>query len=261
MTGRLAVAGTIMAYREEGRGPLLLFVHGFPLDHTLWLDQVAALATRWRCVAVDLRGFGDSGAVSGGPLTMELMADDLAALVAGLGEERADVVGLSMGGYVALALWERHPTLIRSLTLADTRAEADSPDGRRRREEMARSVVERGTGWLAGEMIEALLAPGASLEARARLRSMVEGTRYETVVAALYGMRDRADRRDLLGTIEVPTLVVVGSEDRLMPPAASRELAGAIPGARLVEISGAGHLPPIERPAGLAGALEAFLDQ
>lgn len=232
----------------SGSGPLALLVHGFPLDSELWLDQLAGLADLRHVVAPDLRGFGRSAPTTLPVLAMEQHADDLVALLDALGEEQADVAALSMGGYVALAMWERHPERVRSLALLDTRASADPPQGRAGRDTMIQQVLEAGREWLAGRSRETLLPPDADPSVIARLRSMVEGTRYETIVAALRGMRDRPDRRELLGTITVPTLVVVGSEDVLTPPSDAEELAAAIPGARLAVIEGAGHLAPIERP-------------
>jgi pimeloyl-ACP methyl ester carboxylesterase len=122
----LRVEDVLLHYRERGAGPLALLVHGYPLDSTLWLDQLEDLADLRRCVAPDLRGFGLSGPTRLPALTMERHADDLAGLVRALGADAADVVGLSMGGYVALALVERHPQLVRSLALVDTRAAPDS---------------------------------------------------------------------------------------------------------------------------------------
>jgi 3-oxoadipate enol-lactonase len=259
MIGRLEVNGAELAYREEGEGSLAIFVHGFPFDHTMWLDQIVALAGQRRCVAVDLRGFGASGAITEEVLSMEALAADLAALIAGLGHDQADVVALSLGGYVALALWQLYPEVVHSLALLDTRPEADTREGKQRRDEMARHTLERGRGWLADTLTEAILAPGASLSARARLRSMAEGIRYETIVAALAGMRERPDRRFLLHSISVPSLVVVGEQDRLTPPESARAMSEEIPGSHLVVIPEAGHLTPVERPEDVNEALAAFL--
>jgi 3-oxoadipate enol-lactonase len=249
------VNGTMLYYREAGEGRLALFLHGFPLDHTLWLDQLAGLAHVRRCVAPDLRGFGRSDPVVEPTLSMEMLADDMAELIEALGADQADVVGLSMGGYVALALWELRPALVRTLTLADTRAAADGPDARLKRNRTIDQVLDQGRGALAVDVIHSLLAPGPSAPVQARVRSMVEGTRYETIVAALQGMRDRPDRTHLLPTISVPSLVIGGEQDPSTPPAQMRALAQAIPGARTVIVPGAGHLSPLERPAEVNEAL------
>lgn len=242
------VEGTRLHYRESGSGPLALFIHGFPHDHTMWLDQLQALGARRRCVAPDLRGFGQSDPITVTTLPMERHADDLAAFIAALGAEQADVCGLSMGGYVALALWERHRELVRSLALVDTRAEADDPEGKQRRDEAIEHALSEGRRSMADQMLGQLLADGADLPPRARLRSMAEGMRYETIVAAQRGMRERPDRTELLATIDVPTLVVVGEEDTVTPPEATKAMAEAITGARFVTVSGAGHMSPIEQP-------------
>lgn len=245
-------------YREAGQGSLAIFIHGYPLDHRVWLGQIAGLAATRRCVALDLRGHGRSDPVPRDSLPMELLAADVAAVVTALGDDAADVVGLSMGGYVALALWEAHPEVVRSLTLVDTRAGADGPEARQARDAAAARIVERGRSALADELLPNLLATGASAGARARLRTMVEETPYETALAVLAGMRDRKDRSALLGGITVPTLVVAGAEDRLIPADQAVSLAAAVPGARLEVVSGAGHLPPLEAPETFNRVLKGF---
>ena len=233
----------MLYYREAGEGRLALFIHGFPLDHSLWLDHLAGLAHVRRCVAVDLRGFGRSDPVMEPSLSMEVLADDVAELVGALGADQADVVGLSMGGYVALALWSC-ARVVRTLTLADTRAAADSPEGREKREQGVGTAARAGARGDGGRAVQSLLAPGTSAQVRARLRSMVEGTRYETMVAALQGMRDRADRAHLLPTIDVPALVIGGEEDASCPPPRCGRWPRPSPGRAPVIVPAAGHLTP-----------------
>ncbi|MDP8960747.1 MAG: alpha/beta hydrolase [Actinomycetota bacterium] len=253
------VEGTRLHYRESGSGPLAMFIHGFPHDHTMWLDQLQALGGRRRCVAPDLRGFGLSDPTTT-TLPMERHADDLAAFIGALEGEQADVVAISMGGYVALALWERHRELVRSLALVDTRAEADDAEGKQQREEAIERALSEGRQSLADQMLGQLLADGADPAPRARLRSMVEGTRYETIVAGQRGMRDRPDRTDLLTTIDVPTLIAVGEEDTITPPEAMKAMADAVAGARFVTVGGAGHMSPLEQPSVVNEILAGFWD-
>ncbi len=189
---------------------------------------------------------------------MDWMAEVVAGLIGELGEAPADVVGLSMGGYVAFALWERHPQLVSTLVLSNTRATADSDEGRAGREAQAVAVVSEGRGPLATKLVDALLSPAADLTAKARLRTMVESTPVETIVASLRGMAERPDRTELLGSITVPTLVVAGEEDGLIPPLDMHELAAAISGSEFVIVPGAGHLPPIERPEAFTEILLGF---
>ncbi len=189
---------------------------------------------------------------------MDALADGVAAF---LGEEPADVVALSMGGYLALALWERHPQVVRSLVFMDTKAEADTDEGRAGRQAMAESVVANGAASLVEPMTDALLAPDAGLWAKARLRTMIEDTPVETIVAALNGMAARPDRTPLLASIDVPSLVVVGDQDRLIPVTQAEAMAEALPGGSLVVVEDAGHLPPIEQPAAVNGVLARFLER
>lgn len=249
------VNGNMLFYREAGEGPLAVFVHGFPLDHSLWLDQLKGLAHVRRCVALDLRGFGKSDPTVDGSLSMEMLADDVIGLIEALGGESADVVGGSMGGYVALAMWELRPAIVRSLALVDTRAAADTAEGRLARDAMIDRLLDGGRSALADELRGALLGSAPSRHAQARLRSMIEGTRYETLVAAITGMRDRKDRSVLLPTIAVPSLVIHGEEDRLISPEVAKAMAQEIPGARTTIVPKAGHLPSIENSDGVNEAL------
>lgn len=256
--------GVRLAYYQRGRGrdPVLLLVHGFPLDHRLWQAQLSGLASQAWVIAPDLRGFGRSE-LGTAPLAMEQHADDMAALLDRLGVARAVVAGLSMGGYIAFAFWRRHPDRVRSLVLADTRAEPDSVVARAGRDAAAQRVQEVGAATFAEEMLPKLLAP-ANLSApriAAAARAMMAAQSVPGIVAALAGLRDREDNRPTLPTISVPTLVLVGEEDTLTPPSDAAAMAGAIPGARLVTIPKAGHLSPLENPRAVNAALREFLRQ
>jgi pimeloyl-ACP methyl ester carboxylesterase len=241
--------------RQAGSGPVALFVHGFPLDSSMWIDQLSALAEVRRCIAVDLRGFGRSSSVNGSPLHMEALADDLGGVLDLVSVETADIVGLSMGGYVALAFAEIYPQRMRSLALIDTKSGADSPEGKAGRDAMAEKLVAEGRTAIAELMQAGLLGPDATIAAQARLRSMVEGCPYETIVGALGGMRDRADRTAVLASIDVPTAVIVGEQDEVTPPAEAEAMAAAIGDATLTIIPKSGHMSPIEQPAAVNDAL------
>ncbi len=254
------VNGNMLFYREVGDGPLALFVHGFPLDHTLWLDQLKGLAHVRRCVAVDLRGFGKSDPTVDPSLTMEMLADDVAGVIQALGADRADLVSLSMGGYVALALYELRPSLVRSLTLIGTRASADSPEATRARDALADRLLDQGRNAVASELVTGMLGRSPSRRAQARLRSMIEGTRYETLIAALQGMKERQDRTSLLSRIDVPTLVVGGEDDTIVSVDEIRGIVQQVPGARIAIVPDAGHLAPIEQPDQVNQALIELLE-
>ena len=252
---------TRLHIRQRGVGPVALFIHGFPLDSTMWVDQLAELSAQRRCIAPDLRGFGRSSPVTGEPLTMERHADDLASVLDLVSEEQADIIGLSMGGYVALAFAELYPNRVRSLALIDTRAGADSAEGKAGRDAMAQRLVAEGRDAIAAGMQTALLAPDASIAAQARLRTMIESCPYETIVAALGGMRDRPDRSHVLSSINVPATVLVGELDTVTPPSDSEAMAADLPQAELVTIPGAGHLTPIEQPQAVNDALARLLQR
>jgi pimeloyl-ACP methyl ester carboxylesterase len=245
--------------RDEGDGPAVLFIHGYPLDHTVWLDQVVGLADGHRCIAPDLRGYGMSDRTTESALPMRRFAGDLAALVERLGLDRVDVVGLSMGGYVALALWELAPQAVRSMVLMDTRAGADGEAARAKRDAGITGLLTDGRATLASNLVGALLSEPPSPDAAARLRTMVEATPYETIVASLRGMRDRQDRTGMLDTISVPTLVISGADDRLMSAEDQALMTDTIPNATAVVVDGASHLPSIEKPDETTAALREFL--
>lgn len=252
------VADTRLHYWERGEGPVALFVHGFPLDATMWFDQMALLFGVRRCIAIDLRGFGRSDPVRDEVLTMERHADDIAALLDGLAVDVVDLVGLSMGGYVALAFAQLHARRVRTLALVDTRSDADGAEARAGRDEAARRLLSHGRRDLAHRMEGALLAPGASASVRGRIRTMIEDIRYETVLGALEGMKVRPDRTGFLGRIAVPVAVITGEHDAITPPAAARAMAAAISGATYTEIPGAGHMAPMEAPGAVANALRSL---
>jgi 3-oxoadipate enol-lactonase len=258
---RVAVNGVSLAVEVRGDGPAVLFLHGYPFDHTIWTHQVAALEG-WCRIAPDLRGMGQSDAPDLG-YSMETYAADLAELLDLLGARDVVLVGLSMGGYVALEFLRRWRERVRALVLVDTRAEADSPEGRLARESSAAMAREQGAAAIAETMLPKVL--GASTLSGApttveRVRAMMAATPVAGIVGALGAMRDRQDSTPLLGELAgLPTLVLVGDEDEVTPPAQAKAMAEAIPGASLVVIRSAGHVCPLERPVETTDAIVAFL--
>lgn len=249
------VNGARLHIRQEGAGPVALFIHGFPLDSTMWIEQLTDLSDSRRCIAPDLRGFGRSSPVTGDSLSMAQLADDLAGVLDLVSEEKADVIGLSMGGYVAMAFAEVYPHRLRSLALVDTRSGADSAEGKAGRDAMADTLVSEGRVAIAQAMQSGLPAPDAPVKIQARIRSMVEACPYETIVAALGGMRDRPDRTAVLRSVAVPAAVIVGERDAVTPPAESEAMITELPDASLHVIADAGHMSPIEQPIAVNAAL------
>lgn len=259
---RAEVKGFAVGFDESAGGrPPLVLLHGFPFDRTIWSQQTCAFADKFSVVAPDLRGFGDS-APRPGPTTMDAYAEDVVDLLDHLGVRSAVVGGVSMGGYAAFALLRRHPQRVRALVLVDTRAAADSAEARKTRNETIGFVRENGAAALAERMLPKLLTPETLRDDAplvSRLRTLMASQSVEGVVGALAAMRDRPDSTVLLAKVAVPTLVVCGERDALIPPEESRALADAVPGARLAFVKEAGHVPNFERPAEFNAVVKSFL--
>jgi YbgC/YbaW family acyl-CoA thioester hydrolase len=258
---QVAVDGGEVAVDVRGEGRAVLFVHGFPFDRTMWRHQLAGLS-RWKRIAPDLRGVGESSPGTG-EYSIGRYADDLVAVLDAVGVGQAVVCGLSMGGYVLFELLRRYPERVRAVVLCDTRPQADSADARRNRDELAALAVERGADAVAERLLPGLLAPATLTdqpEVLTQCREMARRCSVAGMVGALRAMRERADSTPLLGTIGVPTLVVVGAEDRASPPPVAQAMADAIPGARCAIIPGAGHIAPLEQPLAVSRVLGDFLE-
>ena len=254
--GRVTVAADV-----RGDGPALLLVHGFPLDRSIWAHQVATLAG-WRRIAPDLRGLGVTSAPDG-DYSIAAYADDMIGLLDRLRISRAVVAGLSMGGYVAFDIVRRFRGRVAGLILCDTRAGADGPEARASRDAMIALAKERGVGAVAEDFLPRILGRTTTMTQPhlvEQVREMMCRAPVAGVVGALRAMRDRPDATPLLATIDVPTLVVVGQEDELTPPAAAKAMADAIPSAASVVIPGAGHLSPLEAPTAVSRVLAEFLE-
>ena len=262
MNGVARVRGIELAYTDAGRGAAVVLLHGFPFDRSMWRGQVEELSNSFRVIAPDLRGHGET-TVTREPSTMEEMAEDLSVLLDELNVPRAVVCGLSMGGYVALAFYRAHPSRVRALVLADTRPQSDTEDARRTREETARRALAEGMAPIADAMLPKLLSTRTREQAPetvARVREMMLGANPEGAAAALRGMALRRDQTDLLTLIDVPTLVIVGSEDKITPPSDAEAMSEGIEGSRLVVVEGAGHVSNVERPREFNRALVGFLE-
>jgi pimeloyl-ACP methyl ester carboxylesterase len=255
---RLSVNGVRLAVEQRGTGPAILFVHGFPLDRTVWQHQLDSL-TGYRRIAPDLRGMGQSDAPDLG-YSMSTYAEDLVGILDVIGEGQVVLCGLSLGGYVAFELLRRWRERVRGLILMDTRAEADSAEGRRARDALIGRVREQGALAAAEAMLPRFFTPQVSPEIIERIRTMILRTPVSGIVGALSAMRERPDSTALLETLTgIPTLVLVGAEDMITPPPIAQAMATAIPGARLMEIPGAGHLPCVEQPVPTTRAILKFL--
>lgn len=251
-----------LAVDDLGRGPAVVFLHSFPLDRRMWRAQRDAVAAAgYRALALDLPGFGDSPTVPDAPASMDLYVDAVVRCLDDRDISRAAVVGLSLGGYVALHLAAKHPSRLDALALADTRAAADAPEVRAGRVLNMSLVRRRGTSALVDKMLPMLLAPETPDTVRESVRAWGGAQSPVGVEQALVAMRDRGDVTDVLPTLAVRTAVIVGARDTITPPAEMRAMAAQIAGATYTELDGAGHLSNLERPDAFNEALLRWLSR
>ena len=259
------VSGATLGWREAGAGEdVLVLVHGFPFSSAIWRPQLDAPPAGWRVIAPDLRGFGGSGPLTGNRLSMDLMAEDVTALLNHLGIRGAVFCGHSMGGYVTLALMRRAARLVRGLVLSDSRATPDSPEGRQGRIKNAKHVQAHGTAALIDAMVPRLLFAETRQtlpHVEQEMRAVMSAAPASAVIAALLGMAERPDSTPQLRSINVPTQLIVGAHDAITPPGDARLLARAIPGAQIEIIDRAAHMPSLEQPAAFNRVLGSFLER
>lgn len=242
--------------------PTLLLIHGFPQDHTLWSSTAEALGDAAEVIAPDLRGFGADRRPVPEVMTMEAYAADLKQLLDERGVEQVVLCGLSMGGYVALAFRAKWPERVRGLVLCNTRATADTAEGRTARTETAATALEKGVALIARGMMPKLLSSNsraAAPELALAVEAMMARQRPQAVAAAARGMAQRPDRTAMLPSITVPTLIVTGDRDELMPLPTSEAMHQAIRGSELVVLPGVAHLSNLEAPEPFQASLRRFL--
>lgn len=259
---RANINGIEMFWMEEGRGTPLLLVHGFPLSGAMWGPQLVHFSRKYRVIVPDLRGFGKTSFQPGQPSTMELMADDLAALLDHLKLPKAVIVSLSMGGYIAFAFCRKYPEKVQALVLCDTKSEADTEEGRAGRYKLIEQVREKGSDAAAEDMIPKLFAPETyrqKPDTVAQLAGLIGRNPPEGIIAAAQGMAQRPDSTELLSKIEAPTLVIVGKDDGIAPPDGAKKMAQQIPDWQLSVVPNAGHMSNLENPHFFNQALETFL--
>ncbi len=264
----LQLGSRTLAYLDndpEGRDkPVFVLLHAFPLGAQMWEPQLRGGFPGWRILAPDLRGFGGSTdeRAEGVDPSIDDYADDVAGLIREVAGGPVVLGGLSLGGYVAFAVMRRAPGLVRALVLADTRASADSLEGRAARRAMLTVLEHDGPQGVARDMMPRLL--GASTRehnpgAEETVRLLIKRQSPAAIRDAILRMRERPDSTPLLPTITVPTLVVVGDEDVLTPPAESEAMVNVLPNASLVRIAGAGHLANLEQAQAFEASVEDFL--
>ncbi len=254
----------MMAYQDSCDIPALQLIHGFPLNGSMWLEQMEDLGNFARVIAPDLRGFGQSEAVAG-PYSMALLADDCADLLGHLSVLTPFVIGgHSMGGYVAFEFYRNYKDHIGGLILTATRAAPDTAVGKENRDKMIDLVRRRGVTAVIQPMLDVLFAP-QTYEADPELvdfvRDLMETASPEGVIGALQAMRDRPDSRPTLPEIDVPVLIIHGADDQIVPVSEAEEMAAAISDCKLVILEDAGHMPNLEQPDAFNDAVIDFLEE
>jgi pimeloyl-ACP methyl ester carboxylesterase len=256
-----AQSDLLPAMHDTGTGDTVLFLHAFTLDASQWDHQVAALSGDVRCVRVDMWGCGSSPPPPPGEPTLDSFARSVLASLDSRGIDRVAVVGLSMGGYLAFALWRLAPERIRALVLANTRATADIAGSRDDRLVMAEQVErEQSVESIVEPMVTRLLSPAARVEAHIvdPVRGRIRRCSPAGIAFAQRAMAARADSAPLLQSIDVPTLVIAGSQDAIIPTPEIRAIADRIPQARYVELD-TGHISNLELPRAFSDELAGFL--
>jgi len=253
---------TEISYEVLGHGPPVVLLHPFPANHEFWLPAAQALVSRYQVLLPDLRGHGDSG-VGEGPATMAKHAADLVQVLDQEHIRRAVFAGVSIGGYVLFEFWRRSPERVAGLVLSNTKAQADTPEGRASRLEAAARVMEQGTEPFLESMLPKLLG-----ESTRRTRpDLVQGAlgmmrkmSPEDVAMVQRGMAERRDSVEILGTIHVSTLVLTGGEDILTGVGDAQLIERHVPASRMKVVAKAGHYSPWEQPEEVGRILRQFVD-
>lgn len=257
----LPTGGTLNVH-EAGQGPALVCLHGFPLDHRMWLGQLRGLSPHHRVIAPDLRGFGQS--LGSEPVgSLDDFAHDLTTMLDVLElQEPVVLCGLSMGGYIAFRFAALMPQRLRGLIFCDTRAAADTDDARDNRHRMVAIVRKGGVATVADAMHSKLFA-GETFERQPDVventRSIMVASSADAVAAALLAMAARTDSTALLPSLSCPSLWLCGSEDVITPPDEMQHAASLAPQSAFVEIKDAGHMAPLEQPLAVNDAITTFM--
>ena len=257
----ITAAGHKLHYTDTGgNGAPVLLLHAFPLSSAMWEPQIEALADRFRFIAPDLTGFGGSDAPDEG-YSMERWAGEVKAVLDELGLDKVVLVGLSMGGYLAFECLRRFPERFSAIVLADTKAEADPPEGVEKRTSQQGMVRDGKRDELIGALVGALLGDATTSkkpDVVEKVKTLMDNP-PAGFIGALESMKNRPDSAAELSAIKVPTLIIVGENDAVTPPDASRKMHENISGSRLVVLPESGHLSNLEAPEAFNGALAEFL--
>jgi pimeloyl-ACP methyl ester carboxylesterase len=255
------INGITLAFNDQGTGLPLVFLHAFPLNRTMWMEQETALSSQFRVITIDLRGHGESDA----PLwhySLDQAADDVRGLLDYLSIRQAVFVGLSMGGYILFAFYRKYADDVKGLVLADTKAQADTDEGKQARFDMAQMAYKQGAKAITDIMVPKLLS-AATIQGRPelvqRVRTMIESNQVSGIAGDLMAMAQRPDSLPLLRQMTCPVQVIVGELDLPTPPSDARLMTDRIPHAELAIIPRAAHLSNLEEPGLFNETIRSFV--
>jgi 3-oxoadipate enol-lactonase len=258
----ITVNDLTVSYNDEGESgaPVIIFIHGFPFNKSMWDKQFKALKENYRVIAYDVRGHGNSDAGKG-DFSIELFANDLLSFMDALKIDKAMLCGLSMGGYIALNAVENYPDRFDALILSDTTCVADTPEAKEKRLKAIESIKKSGVEKYAEESIKNLFAPeslSTKKEEIAAVREMIVNTSKQSLYKTLKAFYERKETCSKLHDINVPVLIMVGKEDKITPPEAAQMMHEKIEDSVLYIIEQAAHLSNIENPFDFNNQLEEF---
>ncbi|MBX3420617.1 MAG: alpha/beta hydrolase [Pirellulaceae bacterium] len=252
-------SGRTLSVKALGSGPAVILLHGFPLDHRMWTQTAEHLGTWFHCLIPELRGFGLSSLDD--QYRIEDLADDIDVMRKHLApDQQVHLIGLSMGGYVALEYWRKYGQHLKSLTLTNTKPSVDDTAARQARLDMAERVVQAGTWPTVQPLMGRLIAANSSgTEVHQLLQTILQTASPAAIAAAQRAMAERRDFVPHLESIKLPTLVLTGQLDPLAPPDATRQWAERISTSSYHEIPSVGHMTPMEAPAHFNRLVGEFL--
>ncbi len=246
-----SVSGFTLSYDDFGTGDVpVIFLHGFPFNRTMWKSQIEFLKPSQRVIAIDLRGFGESKDEET-PLSISLFTNDLIQLMDSLKIDKAILCGLSMGGYIALDAQQKFPDRFEALILCDTQCIADTPEAKTKRLDTINEIKAKGPEEFNEKFIKSVFNEDSlytKQELVKELRTVVFANSEHIITAGLIALANRSDTCSTLKNIEIPTLIICGSDDAVTPLKQSEAMHEEIRGSILAVIHRAGHVSNLEQP-------------
>ena len=260
----ISINNLTVSYSDQGPddAPTVIFIHGFPLNRSMWDMQIEGLKENYRVIAYDIRGHGNSDPDID-EFFIELFVNDLLRFMKKLGIEKPILCGLSMGGYIALNAVLRYPDRFDGLILNDTQCIADTPEIKENRCQAIIRIMKNGVEQYADEIIKNLFAPESFTNKKnviAGVKKMIINTTKQSLCNTLHALAERKETCDQLPEINIPVLIMVGKEDKITPIAAAQQMHEKILNSKLEIIQHAGHLSNLENPTAFNAHLVNFLE-